>query len=162
MKNDDKLIKDIVNYHDSPYKKVHFKIEDGQKDDLIFTKNDISLNDLFISYEEIKEITLSLSSRLYNPSVVAKGPLSFITNSWKKGTPLTASPMNLIYSLDMDIKTNSNIYYFEDYSLENVLNILNILDENKVKVIDQLDIREMLITYPERNDMQKYYNGIVI
>ncbi len=149
--------KSIMNYRQVDQVKVHFKLNEGCDDDLIFGQADVSFQQMHILYETIDKMDLSMCSRIYTPAVVAKGPVDFLSQSLKSGAFATM-PGHMIYSLDIDIQVGEEHYLFESYSFDNILDILELLDEHNVFINDPLDLKSILRKYQDREKRQQYFD----
>lgn len=151
---------DYVNYNKSDRKKLHFSLElNNEKNHLIFDDKKIILNDNkeIINYDDIKKIKLSLCSRIYNPTVVSSNLLEIMIKRWTKGIVGTTNKgVHIIYSADFDVFTNNKTYYFESYSLNNILQIIELLSVKNIKIDDPIGIYSILIKNKDQNDLQKY------
>lgn len=151
---------DYVNYKTTNRKKVHFLLKENNIDNtLIFDDKKIIIteNNFFIDYNKIQRIEISLCSRIYNPSIISSNPLEIVKMRWKKGIVGTTNKgVHLIYSVDFNIYTNDKLYCFESYSLNNILQIIEILFIKNVKIEDPIDIYSILINNKDMSKLQKY------
>ena len=150
---------DVIDYHEVPYQKVHFKLDEGHKKDLVFTKDAIQYLDNQIMYNEITKVNVSMCSRLYNPGVVSKGPVDFIVKSWKQGVPLTAGPIHVIYSMDLDIIVGETHYMFESYNLDDADKVLDLFQQHNIVVNDSVGVFKIVKDYPDHMKRQKYLDA---
>lgn len=152
-------IKEYVNYSDSDRVKLHFTTTDDNKHQnaLVFSdKIYIKDKEETIQYSDIRKIELYLCSRVYNPAIVAAGPIDYIKAKYTSGAIVTVGGGLIMYSLDMNIETNNKSYVFESYSLNNILEILQLLKDKDIKIIDDLGIYNMLVKYSDKMELQTY------
>lgn len=156
-KEDLKKIEGSINYHSTDRLKVNFALGEGSIDELVFTDEMIAYKDLTISYNSIQRVTLSMCSRIYNPGVMASGPLDFIVKSWQKGSPFVAGIVNLVYSMDLDIETDGHKYAFESTSLDDMEMVIGLFHKHEIEVNDPIGIEKILNHFPEQRKRQQFF-----
>lgn len=153
-------ILDYFNYHECNYQKLHFVFDSLEYDNyLLFGESFLYNvdNEEYINYSDIERVVFSLSSRIYNPTIVSSNLLEIIKKRWTKGVIGTSNNVvHMIYSLDLIVITKEKKYYFESYSLNNALDIFNHFSNRNVSINDPLGIYTILIDNNDLNQLQKY------
>lgn len=154
---------DYFNYHECKFTKLHFVFDSLECDNyLLFGESTLydSKNREIINYSDIEKVDFSLSSRIYNPTVVSSNPLEIIKKRWTKGIIGTSNKgVHMIYSLDLTVITNDQKYYFESYSLNKALDIINHFINLNIPIIDPLEIYSILKINNNSDQLQKYMDN---
>ncbi|MCD8028291.1 MAG: hypothetical protein LUF02_06450 [Erysipelotrichaceae bacterium] len=151
-----KTFSDYMNYKTTSRTKFHFvTIISEYENSLCFLKDKVLLPDNnVIYYKDIEKVKLSLYSRIFNPTVLSDKAAKVLIGIVTKGVFITQG-IHMVYSLDMDIVTKEETYYFESYSLNHILEILNILN-NHITINDPLCIHDILIHNQDSMERQRY------
>ncbi len=151
-----KTFKDYMDYKKTNRIKLHFLTNNNEyENSLCFLEDKVLLPDNnVIYYKDIEKMNLSLCSRIFNPSVLSDEAAKVLIGRVTKGVFITQG-IHMVYSLDMDIVTNEKTYYFESYSLNHILEILNIFN-NHITINDPLGIYDILIHNQESMERQRY------
>lgn len=151
-------INQFTDYRKTDRVKTNYVLQTTTTTDLLFSNENIEHQDTIIPYDKIDKLRLSMCSRIYNPSVISKGPIDFIVKSWKYGTPLTV-PNHLIYSLDIDIYIkDGNLFAFEGFINKNTHSILELLNCHNIVIEDPVGIQDIIKKYDDYREIQVYMN----
>lgn len=129
--------------------KVHFLQEEVidelpqlilKEDNFLFKKS--KDEDIVISFNDVKNIKISLVNRIYNPSVgiLEDGIKGFMAH---RNSGQFSIYFN--YYIDLNIYTDQNTYYFESTDLEKASEFILKLNE-KFEIEDELDILNLFKT----------------
>ncbi|MCD7840830.1 MAG: hypothetical protein LUG46_09420 [Erysipelotrichaceae bacterium] len=151
-----KTFNDYMNYKTTSRTKCHFVTNINEyENSLCFLENQVLLPDNnVIYYKDIEKIKLSLCSRIFNPTVLSDKAAKVLIGRVTKGVFITQG-IHMVYSLDMDIMTNEKTYYFESYSLNHILEILNIINKH-ITIDNPLDIHDILMHNQDSMERQRY------
>ncbi len=151
-----KTFKDYMDYKTTNRIKCHFVTNNNEYvNSLCFLDDKVLLpNNNFIYYKDIETIKLSLCSRIFNPTVLSDKAAKVLIGRVTKGVFITQG-IHMVYSLDMDIVTNDKTYYFESYSLNHILEIVNILND-RITIEDPLGIYDILMHNQDSMERQRY------
>lgn len=157
-------INNIINYQPASRIKLDIylkKIGDNQENYLL-VDNDLTLKTkdvkVKLNFDDIKEIKLSMCSRLYNPGVVESGPVKLLVKRWQHGAPLTVG-QHVNYYLDLDIVLVDIVIKLENNNLYHSLALIDYLEAQGIVVNDPLGIKAILKKYPDGVDLVRYLNN---
>lgn len=147
-----------INYVPSSHLKVNFVFQVGEADDLIFDEKGLYYQNQEITYDKIQNVSLSMCSRIYNPGALSSGPVDFFVKTWQRGAPLTAGMVHMVYSMDLDIETDEEIYSFESNSFQDMDILIGLFHKHHIQINDPIGIEKILNQYPDKNDRQQFFD----
>ena len=160
-----KQINNIVDYKQTQRIKLDVILsDDNRKNDYYLLFSDqVEINyqghHRQIGYDDIKEIHLSMGSRIYNQGVIESNPAKWFVKIWQTGAVGTVW-INLNYFIDFDIVLNDDVILIENNSIYNGAKIIEFLKDKEVKVIDPYGIEAMLLKYPDKMKLVEHLNQI--
>ena len=128
----------VINYEESERARLNVYVDqlgDQQEEYLLIGEELILRLDnkiRKITFDEIKEINVSMCSRLYNPGIVESNLEKLIIKRWTYGSTLAVG-QHLNYYVDLDIILDDEKIMIEAYSLKNIVSIIEILDDTALE-----------------------------
>lgn len=157
-------INNIIDYQESKRVKLSVFVNEVDKDceEYLLFDNDLLIktdkDEVRIGFDDIKEINLSLTCRLYNPGVVESNMGKWVVKRWQRGAPLTVG-QHVNYYLDIDIVLENKVLEFENNNLYISLEFIEYLENQGIKINDPLEIKSILAKYSDPVDLVRYLNN---
>ena len=143
----------VINYEESERVRLNVYVDqlgDQQEEYLLIGEELILRLDnkiRKITFDEIKEINVSMCSRLYNPGIV------------ESNLSTLAVGQHLNYYVDLDIILDDEKIMIEAYSLKNIVSIIEILSSKGITINDPLKIKDILTKGLDDTALEKYLDN---
>ena len=154
----------VINYEESERVRLNVYVDqlgDQQEEYLLIGEELILRLDnkiRKITFDEIKEINVSMCSRLYNPGIVESNLEKLIIKRWTYGSTLAVG-QHLNYYVDLDIILDDEKIMIEAYSLKNIVSIIEILSSKGITINDPLKIKDILTKGLDDTALEKYLDN---
>lgn len=137
------------------------KVIDGNSN-YILIDNDLCIKidniERVINFDEIKEIRLSMCSRLYNPGVLEPNMAKWVVKRWQRGAPITVG-QHVNYYLDLDIVLENEILEFENNNIYEGAAMIDAIETRGIEINDPMQLKEHLVKYPDPVALVNHLNN---
>lgn len=154
----------VINYEESERVRLNVYIDqlDSEQEEYLLIGKELILKigdkAKMIDFDEIKEINISMCSRLYNPGIVESNLGKLVFKRWTYGSALAVG-QHLNYYVDLDIILNNEKIMIEACSLKNIVAVMEILSSNRITINDPLKIKEILTKGLDNAALEKYLDN---